>query len=106
MINPLSFKPVWQDQAICVEPQLIQVQIQFNSCYCGITLTTIQLPDNCIFLGCVRAGRMILASAEPSIYCGDYVLALALKPAIVPAVKVILKKTHPVLWFPLKCRLT
>lgn len=89
----------------CVEPQLIQVQIQFTSCYCGTALTAIQLPDNCIFLGIVRAGRMIIASAEPTIFCGDYVLALALKPAIVPAVTVILKKTHPVFWSPLQCPL-
>ena len=74
-MNTLLFQ---SDQVIslntsCVKTQFIQVQIQFNSCYCGIALTSIQLPVDCIFLGIVRAGRIILASAEPTIYCGDYV---------------------------------
>lgn len=89
-----------------VEPVLVGTTIQTNSCYCGIDSNRIQLPPNCILLGVMREGQVILASAEEIIiHFGDYVLALALIPAIAPALKAILKKTHPVSWSPLKCSL-
>jgi|GEM_PF-6464819 hypothetical protein len=43
------------------EPKLIQVPIQFNSSYCGIALSAIQLPDNCYCLGLTRENRLIIA---------------------------------------------
>lgn len=92
---------------ICSEPILVGATIQANSCYCGIPLKKIQLPDNCLMLGLVRQGNLMLASAEePTVYCGDRLLALALHPAIAPTLKVSLKKTHPVSWSPLRSRLT
>ncbi|HLO48735.1 MAG TPA: hypothetical protein VK211_10010 [Kamptonema sp.] len=60
-----------------VEPSLIQVQIQFNSCYCGTALDSLQLPDNCQCLGLLRNKIVILASDRPTIFCGDYILAVA-----------------------------
>lgn len=89
-----------------VEPILVSTTIQENSSYCGINLQSIQLPDGCILLGVVREGQTILASAEEiTIFCGDRVLALALKPAVAPALKVVLQKTHPVSWSRSKCNL-
>ena len=84
MKNTLVFQAaqVIQLNNSCAKPQLVQVPIKFTSCYCGVALPTIKLPNNCIFLGLVRAGQMIIASAEPTIFCGDEILALALKPAI------------------------
>lgn len=75
---------------------LISVKIPFNSCHCGIALTSLQLPEKCFFLGIVRDNQLILASAEPIIWYGDYVLAIALSQALVPALKVALNKNHPI----------
>lgn len=89
------------------EPILVGVTIQVNSCYCGSNLKTIQLSENCIWLGLVRKGQVILASGaeELTIYWGDYILALALKRAIAPTLRSILKKTHPITWSPLQSSL-
>ncbi len=75
---------------------LTSVKIPINSCHCGIALTSLQLPEKCFVLGVVRDNQLILASAEPIIWCGDYVLAIALNSALVPALKVALSKKHPV----------
>jgi Trk K+ transport system NAD-binding subunit len=75
---------------------LISVKIPFNSCHSGIALTSLQLPEKCFVLGIVRDNQLILASAEPIIWCGDYVLAIALSQALVPALKVALNKNHPI----------
>lgn len=85
------------------EPVLATATINVNSCYCGRNLTTIQLPKACMFLGVVRAGKIILLKDEDiELWCGDYVIAQAFKRLLVPALKVILHKTHSVSWFPAK----
>lgn len=89
-----------------VEPVLVGATIQVNSCYCGINLKNIHLPDKCIFLGVVREGEVILANAEENaLWCGDYMMAIAFNLALASALKVILKKTHPVSWSPFRSRL-
>ncbi|PSB30137.1 potassium transporter TrkA [filamentous cyanobacterium Phorm 46] len=80
------------------EPKLIQVPIQFNSSYCGIALSAIQLPDHCYCLGLTRENRLIIASEIPTIFFGDRILAVAINRAIGCELEVTLKKTHPVLW--------
>ncbi|MDZ4876937.1 MAG: hypothetical protein CLLPBCKN_006372 [Chroococcidiopsis cubana SAG 39.79] len=87
------------------EPNLVGVTIQENSVYSGIDLSRIQLPKNCVFVGLMRKEQLILAGNEPTIRYGDYLLALALVPAVVPALKMVLRKTHPVSWSPLRCSL-
>lgn len=91
---------------ISLKPILFGVTIQENSCYGGGLLKKIQLPNNSILLGLLRQGEFVLAAEEPTIYCEDYILALAFHPAIVPTLKVILKKTHPVSWSFLRSGLT
>ena len=81
-----------------VQPTSIEVQIQFNSCYCGVDLNSLQLPNNCQCLGIVRNKKVILASENPTISCGDYILAVALFSGFAPELEFTLKKTHPVLW--------
>lgn len=89
------------------EPVLVTVTLNVNSCYCGRNLTTIQLPEACIFLGVVRAGKVILVKDEDiELWCGDYVMAIAFKRLLVPALKVILHKTHRVSWFPVRSHRT
>ncbi len=78
------------------ELSLFGVLIQDNSVYCGIHLTEIQLPEKCAFLGTLREGLIIPAIDNPSIYAGDYILAIAMHPMMVPALKVTLKKIHSV----------
>jgi len=80
------------------EPTLIQVAIKFNSSYCGMALNAIQLPSSCQCLGLAIEGRVILASENQAISCGDCILAVTLNSAIAPELLVTLKKTHPVLW--------
>ncbi|OKH57967.1 TrkA C-terminal domain-containing protein [Scytonema sp. HK-05] len=75
---------------------LTSVKITLNSCHCGMVLTTLQLPEKCLVMGIVRDNLLILASAEPIIWYGDYVLAIALSQALVPALKVALNKKHPI----------
>jgi hypothetical protein len=88
-----------------MELGLTSEKIQINSCYCDITLTSIQLPQNCFVLGIVRENQIILASAEPTIWCGDYVLALAFSSALFPALKFTLNKRHPVYYYSVKFEL-
>ncbi|MDZ8238548.1 MAG: TrkA C-terminal domain-containing protein [Nostoc sp. ChiQUE01a] len=77
-----------------LEPSLFGVLIQANSIYCGIHLTEIQLPDQCAFLGILRESQVIFATDNPIICAGDYILAIAIHPMMVPALKVTLKKIH------------
>jgi Trk K+ transport system NAD-binding subunit len=80
------------------EPKLIHIAIQFNSSYCGMALNAIQLPPNCHCLGLTTKNKLILAGENPTIGCGDSILAVALNGSIAPELEAILKKTHPVLW--------
>jgi len=88
------------------EPVLVTATINVNSCYCGRNLTEIQLPENCIFLGVSRKGKFVLASDEDIVlWCEDYLMAIALKPMLAPALRVFLNKTHPVSWFSSRSRM-
>jgi len=78
------------------EPAVFTVKIQPNSSLCGIHLTTIKIPERCALLGLLRDDRIIPISEDPSIYAGDFILAIALHPMMVPALKVVLKRTHSV----------
>ena len=75
---------------------LIDVTIEINSCHCGVTLSSLKLPQSCFLIGLVRDNQVILASAEPTIHCRDKLLGVALNPALVPTLKFVLGKTHPV----------
>lgn len=79
-----------------LEPSLFGVVIEDNSVYCGIHLTDIQLPNQCVFLGILRETQVISATDNPSIFAGDYILAIATNPIMIPALKVTLKKIHSV----------
>lgn len=79
-----------------LEPSLFGVLIQANSVYCGIHLTEIQLPDRCAFLGILRQNQILSATDNPTIFVGDYILAIATHPMMIPALKVTLKKIHSV----------
>ncbi|MEH2192010.1 MAG: TrkA C-terminal domain-containing protein [Nostoc sp.] len=79
-----------------LEPSLFGVLIQANSIYGGIHLTEIQLPDKCAFLGILRQNQVLSATDNPTIFVGDYILAIATHPMMIPALKVTLKKIHSV----------
>lgn len=79
-----------------VEPNVFSVLMQPNSIHCGIYLTEIQLPEKCAVLGILRENQVILVEDNPTIYAGDYILAMAINPMMTPALKVILKKTHSI----------
>ncbi|WP_334866160.1 TrkA C-terminal domain-containing protein [Nostoc sp.] len=79
-----------------LEPSLFAVSIEDNSVYCGIHLTDIQLPNQCVFLGILRETQVISTTDNPTIYAGDYILAIATHPMMIPALKVTLKKIHSV----------
>ncbi|MFQ4140884.1 hypothetical protein [Chlorogloeopsis sp. ULAP02] len=73
---------------------LISVKIWGNSCHCGKALTSLNLPNECVIIGVVRDTQVILVNAEPIICNGDYILAVALNPALVPMLKVALNKRY------------
>ncbi|MEH1948388.1 MAG: TrkA C-terminal domain-containing protein [Nostoc sp.] len=79
-----------------LEPSLFGVLIEDNSVYCGIHLSDLKLPDKCVFLGVLRETQVISATDNPSIFAGDYILAIATNPMMIPALKVTLKKIHSV----------
>ncbi|BAY77093.1 hypothetical protein NIES25_35510 [Nostoc linckia NIES-25] len=79
-----------------LEPSLFGVFIQVNSIYCGINLSEIQLPHKCAFLGILRESQIISVANNPVICAGDYILAIAIHPMMVPALKVTLKKIHSI----------
>jgi len=79
-----------------LDPSLLGVFIEDNSVYCGLHLAEIQLPERCIFVGILRESQVISATDNPTIFAGDYVLAIATHPMMVPALKVTLKKIHSV----------
>lgn len=86
---------VFQEKDL-IEPSLIGVFIQPNSTLCGVCFADIPLPENCVLLGIVREGKVILAIENPTIYPEDEILAVAIHPIMSPALKVTLKKTHPI----------
>nr|WP_230968589.1 TrkA C-terminal domain-containing protein [Nostoc sp. WHI] len=77
-----------------LEPSLFGVLIQANSVYCGIYLTEIQLPEQCVFLGILRESQVISVRDNSTVFAGDYILAVATDPIMIPALKVTLKKIH------------
>ncbi|MBD2507028.1 TrkA C-terminal domain-containing protein [Nostoc muscorum FACHB-395] len=79
-----------------LEPSLLGVLIQANSVYCGIHLTEIQLPNQCAFLGILRQNQVLSTIDNPTIFAGDYILAIATNQMMIPALKVTLKKIHSV----------
>ncbi|MEA5604922.1 TrkA C-terminal domain-containing protein [Nostoc sp. UHCC 0252] len=79
-----------------LEPSLFGVLIQANSVYCGIHLTEIQLPNQCAFLGILRHNQVLSLTDNPTIFAGDYILAITTHPMMIPALKVTLKKVHSV----------
>ncbi|BBD65778.1 hypothetical protein NIES4072_05430 [Nostoc commune NIES-4072] len=79
-----------------LKPSLFGVLIQANSVYCGIHLTEIQLPEQCAFLGILRQNQVLSTTDNPTIFVGDYILAIATHPMMIPALKVTLKKIHSV----------
>jgi Trk K+ transport system NAD-binding subunit len=79
-----------------LDPSLFGVLIEDNSVYCGLNLNEIQLPDRCVFLGILRESQVISATDNPTIFAGDYILAIATHPIMIPALKVTLKKIHSV----------
>jgi hypothetical protein len=89
-----------------VEPSQVGVLILSNSIYCGIYLVKIELPEKCTLVGLIRAGQFIPASVNTTIHSGDYILGLAIHPMMVPALKVTLKKTHSISYYPQNCTLT
>ncbi|MBW4431268.1 MAG: TrkA C-terminal domain-containing protein [Pelatocladus maniniholoensis HA4357-MV3] len=82
---------------------LISVKIMSNSCHCGKALTSLFLPESCIVIGMIRNNQVILASADPIIWYGDYLLAVALSSASVPMLNFVLNKKHPVHYSPKEC---
>jgi NhaP-type Na+/H+ and K+/H+ antiporter len=88
-----------------LEPSLFGVFIEDNSIYCGIYLSDIKLPNKCVFLGVLRETQVISATDNPSIFAGDYILAIATHPMMVPALKVTLKKIHSVYYYLNSCLL-
>ncbi|MBH8553350.1 TrkA C-terminal domain-containing protein [Nostocaceae cyanobacterium CENA357] len=82
---------------------LISVRILSNSYHCGRALTSLSLPESCIVLGIVRNNQVIQASAEPIIWYGDYILAVALNSASVPMLSFVLNKKHPIHYSPKEC---
>ncbi len=77
-------------------PIQVCVWIQPNSNFCGMILADIKLPEKCVLLGILREIQVISATENPTIYPGDYILAIAIHSMIAPSLKATLKKTHPV----------
>ncbi len=75
---------------------LISEKIQINSCYCGVTLSSLRLPEKCLLIGLVRGNQVILASTDITIFYGDEILSIALNSSQLPALKYTWNKTHPV----------
>ncbi|WP_414575547.1 hypothetical protein [Anabaena sp. CCY 9402-a] len=75
---------------------LISLKVQINNCWCGVAVSNLHLPANCFLIGLVRGNKVISASAEPTIFCGDELLGLTLNSAQVPELKFVLQKTHPI----------
>jgi Trk K+ transport system NAD-binding subunit len=87
---------VFEEQNV-VEPSLVCVFMQPNSSLCGLAFSDIELPEKCAFLGILREEEKVIpATDNPTIYPEDYILAVAIHPMMTPALKVTLKKTHPV----------
>jgi hypothetical protein len=77
-------------------PQAVTIPIRYESYHCGVSLNQLELPQTCVVLGLVRGSQVLLASTNPLIHSGDYIIAVALDPTLIPALKVVLRKTVPV----------
>lgn len=89
----------------CSQPGLIQVKVLPDNIHCGVSLTTIRLPQDCYLLGLFRSGHIILMTANPVVVSGDVILALAIHPMDLPTLKFVLEQQVTVHWFPLRCPL-
>ena len=74
-----------------LEASMFGVLIQPNSNYCGIPLSDIQLPNQCVFLGVLREIQVISAIDNPSIFARNYILTIATHPLMVTLSKLLLK---------------
>lgn len=79
-----------------VEPNLFGVYIQPNSVHCGICLNEISLPERSAGLGLLRDEQVISIEDKPIVFAGDFILAMAIHPMTTAALKVVLKRVHPV----------
>lgn len=84
-------------------PSLVCVAIEFNSIYCGKSLSEIQLPDKCALLGCLRNGEILSTSANPPINAGDYILAVALHSMMLSELEFALKQSCPAYYSLIDC---
>ncbi len=75
---------------------LASTKNQTNSCYCGMNLSSIHLPKDCLLLELVRNKQILLASTQTTIFCADEIVGITLNTSQLPALKYTLNKTHPV----------
>lgn len=77
------------------KPTAVSIRVCFKSCYCGIRLRDIVLPEECQMLGLVRGNNVIFVSDNPEVKCDDVLLAVAINPMYSPELQLCLKKLKP-----------
>ncbi len=77
------------------KPAPASIRVCFKSCYCGIKLRDIVLPEECQMLGLVRGNKVIFVNENPKVQCDDVLLAVAINPMYLPELKLCLKKLKP-----------
>jgi NhaP-type Na+/H+ and K+/H+ antiporter len=81
-----------------MKPEVLTYLICMNSCYLEHRLKSILLPPACYLFGLVRHNRLILAASNPIIQEQDWLVAIALQPSQLPALKVCLKQSRSIFW--------
>jgi Trk K+ transport system NAD-binding subunit len=68
-----------------MKAKILTCTIYFHSVHLGKPLEAIEMPEDCYFLGVVRADKLIYAHENPIIQDGDSLIAIAMDPSISPA---------------------
>jgi Trk K+ transport system NAD-binding subunit len=70
-----------------MKAKILTCTIYFHSVHLGKPLEAIEMPNDCHFLGIVRAGRLVHAHENPILQDGDSLIAIAMNSSISPALR-------------------
>lgn len=74
-----------------MKAKILTCTIYFHSSHLGKPIDSIQLPQDCYFLGIVRASRLIHTHENPTVQEGDALIAIAMNPALSPSLENVLQ---------------
>lgn len=79
-------------------PKPILINVQITSAYYNCHLYEIELPEHCHLLALIHQNNVILTDCDAIVNEGDWLVAIALDPAMAPALTAALEKRRAISW--------